>query len=354
MQQAEVSVVIPTFNRAYCIAEAIDSVLNQTHRNCRALVIDDGSTDGTRALITQRYGNEPRVVYEYQANQGVVAARNRGLAMAGGDFVAFLDSDDAWRPWKVELQLICLARLPQSVGMIWTDMDAFDAQGTIVAPRYLRKMYGAYKRHSTESVFSNSASLESQGIGVADVAATTKLYWGDIFSAMVTGNLVHTSTVLLRRERAQQVARFNEALRFAGEDFDFHLRTCRAGPVAFVDVCSILYRVGQEDRLTRPSYHVHIAENYLKTITPVLAEDRARLTLSDAAIEALLARAHAWIAEGKFETGDFSGARHHAWQSLRRSWRQRRTWEILAASTVPSFARRGMLDAYRGLKRLRS
>jgi GT2 family glycosyltransferase len=353
MEDAEVSVIIPTYDRAYCLDRAVDSVLNQTHRNCRALIIDDGSTDATRALVAQRYANEPRVIYEYQSNQGVVASRNRGLTLARGDYIAFLDSDDAWYPWKVELQLACLAALPASVGMVWTDMNAINAEGEIVQERYLRKMYGAYTRHGTERIFEHEASLDSLGIRIAGIEGDCKVYWGDIFSQMVTGNLVHTSTALLRRERALAVGPFNASLRFAGEDFDYHLRTCRAGSVAFVDVCSILYRVGHVDQLTAPEYHVHIAENFLKTITPVIAQDRARINLPESTIRATLARAHGWIAEGKFGASDYAGARRHAVQSLTYQPWQSRPWVLLGASLIPGVARENVLEAYRALKRWR-
>src|SRR4051794_17708775 len=74
-----VSVIIPTYNRAYCIENTIDSVLQQTHDHVEVLVIDDGSTDQTASLISARYGEEKRVRYQYQKNGGVSAARNTGI-----------------------------------------------------------------------------------------------------------------------------------------------------------------------------------------------------------------------------------------------------------------------------------
>ena len=77
-----VSVIIPTFNRAHCVGRAIDSVRTQTHQNTEILVLDDGSTDGTRELIEQSYADDPRVRYLYHQNRGVTATRNRGLSLA--------------------------------------------------------------------------------------------------------------------------------------------------------------------------------------------------------------------------------------------------------------------------------
>src|SRR5437764_10734914 len=93
-----VSVVIPSYNRAYIVGQAIESALQQTHRPVEVLVADDGSTDDTRRVV-EGYG--PPVRYFYQPNAGVSAARNLGLRHARGEFIALLDSDDRWLPWKV-------------------------------------------------------------------------------------------------------------------------------------------------------------------------------------------------------------------------------------------------------------
>src|SRR5262249_18289202 len=89
--------------------------------------------DGTRELIAERYRDEPRVRYIHQSNAGVSAARNHGLRLARGQYIALLDSDDIWLPWKVEAQLACLDALP-TAGMIWTDMDAIGPDATAQHP----------------------------------------------------------------------------------------------------------------------------------------------------------------------------------------------------------------------------
>src|SRR5579863_7279546 len=114
-----VSIIIPTFNRAYCIRHTVDSVVAQTHANWEVLIVDDGSTDGTRELIASTYSHDPRIRYLYQPNAGVSHARNTGIAESHGEFVAFLDSDDVWKPWKLAVQLACLAGQPE-IGMVWT------------------------------------------------------------------------------------------------------------------------------------------------------------------------------------------------------------------------------------------
>src|SRR5262245_50974266 len=107
----EVSVVIPTFNAARFLCQAIDSVLSQTTRDYELLVVDDGSTD-TTATIMQRYSGSLR--YIRQSNGGVAAARNRGILESVGRYVAFLDADDTWHPKKLERQFAALAEHPQA------------------------------------------------------------------------------------------------------------------------------------------------------------------------------------------------------------------------------------------------
>src|SRR6185503_12940562 len=99
------SVVIPTYNRAYCLSATIGSLQAQTYPNWEALIIDDGSTDDTAELVRSLSAADPRVKYHPQKNAGVSAARNAGLRLVDGEWAAFLDSDDAWEPWKLTAQI---------------------------------------------------------------------------------------------------------------------------------------------------------------------------------------------------------------------------------------------------------
>jgi glycosyltransferase involved in cell wall biosynthesis len=94
-----VSVIIPCYNRADIVRYTLDSVLAQNYRNFEAIVVDDGSTDNTRSVVAGY--TDPRIQYVYRENGGLSAARNSGLNAARGEFVAFLDSDDGWHPWKL-------------------------------------------------------------------------------------------------------------------------------------------------------------------------------------------------------------------------------------------------------------
>ena len=97
-----VSVIIPTYNRGWIVGEAIDSVLKQDFHDYELIVVDDGSVDDTPAILNA-YGKKISVLR--QPNQGVSAARNRGIAAASGRLISFLDSDDLWLPGKARRQI---------------------------------------------------------------------------------------------------------------------------------------------------------------------------------------------------------------------------------------------------------
>jgi glycosyltransferase involved in cell wall biosynthesis len=116
-----ISVVIPTYNRNFCIGRAIASVLRQTCAATELIVVDDGSTDNTRDLIAS-YGSA--VKYLFQPNAGVSAARNTGVRAARSDWIAFLDSDDEWLADKLRVQCTDLSNHPQAIAhMVDCRMD---------------------------------------------------------------------------------------------------------------------------------------------------------------------------------------------------------------------------------------
>lgn len=110
MEKPLISCIVPVFNGERYLAEALDSILAQTYRPIEVIVVDDGSTDGTADLVA-RYGE--RVRYVRQTNRGAPTARNLGLAMATGAFVAFLDSDDLWHPEKLARQMARFEARPE-------------------------------------------------------------------------------------------------------------------------------------------------------------------------------------------------------------------------------------------------
>jgi glycosyltransferase involved in cell wall biosynthesis len=306
-----VSVVIPTFNRGYILGDTLRSALDQSHRDVEVIVVDDGSTDDT-ADVVRGFGE--RVRYLRQENAGVCAARNRGLRESRGEFVALLDSDDQWLPWKLEAQMAVMRKCPD-VGMVWTDMVAVDEKGCAFDQAYLRKFYGAHKKLRIEDTLHDAGVLDQFWQEAPVEVASSHIYEGDLFSPMILGNLVHTSTVLLRRSRLARIGGFDTNLRRSGEDYEFHLRTCSCGPVAFLDASSILYRVGAADQLTAPKYSIDIATNNLTTVSRWIAAGEP--VLDNETMAARLAESFAWLGEEEFLVGRHRDARGHLATSVK-------------------------------------
>ncbi len=108
-----VSVIIPTYNRAGVLEKSVRSVLDQTWRDLECIVVDDGSTDGTERVV--KAIGDSRLRFVYQENAGACAARNRGIREAGGDWIAFHDSDDTWRREKLEKQMAVVERMKPDI-----------------------------------------------------------------------------------------------------------------------------------------------------------------------------------------------------------------------------------------------
>ena len=205
-----VSVVIPTYNRGWIVNEAIDSVLNQTFQQYELIVVDDGSTDDTKAILGE-YGNRIRVIH--QANRGVSAARNRGIRAAKEPLIAFLDSDDVWLSDKLSVQVAFFDRHPET--LVCQTEEIWIRNGVRVNPG---------KRHRKRS--------------------------GKIFEASLALCLVSPSAVMLRKDLFETIGLFDESLP-ACEDYDLWLRISVNHPIHLIDQPLIVKRGGHEDQLSR-------------------------------------------------------------------------------------------------------
>ena len=337
-----VDVIVPTYNRASLCRAAVESVLAQTYPNVMAIVVDDGSEDDTQDRLR---GLGDRVTYIRQANAGVTAARNTGLEAARGEFVAFLDSDDTWLPWKLDAQIHVLRALPDA-GMVWTDMAAIDEHGVELHPTYLHQMYTAYRHFRAREHFQTSQRLGECWPSCPADLIDRPCFAGDILPWMFMGNLVQTSTVLLRRQRQLEVGLFNTELAHSGEDYEYHLRTCAAGPVAYIDASSIRYRVGASDQLTADSFMVWMARNNMRTVEGALAAYGDRITLPDHMIRARLAESHFWL--GRTEIWrDRRRARRHFRKSMSYAGHRLSGLAYYLLSLFPTWS----VHLLRGLKR---
>jgi len=136
---------MPTFNRAKFLPEAIDSVLSQTYADLELLIVDDGSEDNTTSVL-EPFLRDERVRYFYQDNQGQSYARNVGLKHAMGDFVAFLDSDDIWKPEKLEKQLAVVRAHPDA-DIVHGDEEIIDEQCAVTSLLNMARYSGRITRY---------------------------------------------------------------------------------------------------------------------------------------------------------------------------------------------------------------
>lgn len=340
-----VSVVIPTHNRADIVGRAIESVLAQTYCDVQVIVADDGSSDNTRA-VAGAYG--PRVTYVHQANGGVSAARNFGMRHARGEFIAFLDSDDGWQPWKVEAQLAALARHPEA-GLVWTDMTAVDDAERVIELRHLRVMYSAYEKVNIENTLAEVDTLGALTTSVPPELTSAAVREGDLFSVILLGNLIHTSTVLFRRSWCEQTGGFDESYARAGEDYEFYIRLCSAGPAIFIDAPSTRYRIGAADQLTAPSMMLEIARNNLRAIQKWVPQSASQIQLPARVMRSRFAESFAWVGEAELDVGHRWIAARRLTESLALMPRLDRRVALLGSCVLPYKVRDGLRSARRAI-----
>ncbi len=247
-----VSVIIPTYNRARMLQKAVDSVLNQAFKDFELIVIDDGSTDETLKILKDYQDRLKSVTIPHG---GVSAARNRGIEEAGGDFIAFLDSDDYWLPEKLAVQTDFFRRNPEA-RICQTD-ETWYRHGKRVNPG---------KRHQKSS--------------------------GDIFYQSLRLCLVSPSTVMIRRDLFNDVGLFDESLP-ACEDYDLWLRISARFPVYLIGQSLTVKTGGHSDQLSRtvPSLDKYRIKSLLKLLrSGVLSSEQAGAALSELAFKANIYR----------------------------------------------------------------
>jgi glycosyltransferase involved in cell wall biosynthesis len=196
--------VIPAFNCAPWIGEALDSVFAQTVAPAQVIVLDDGSTDDTAERVRPVLD---RVQYVRQPNSGVSATRNRGMALAREAFVAFLDGDDVWHPRKIELQMEAFRRRPD-LAILSTPVYDYPSTAPEVTPALAAEL------------------------PVHDVS----------WESMAVKNRMNTSSVIIRRDVIERVAPFDTAMQ-GPEDRDFWLRVLEVAPGAILAIPLSGYRI---------------------------------------------------------------------------------------------------------------
>jgi glycosyltransferase involved in cell wall biosynthesis len=223
----EVSVIIPVYNSESYVAETVRSVTEQTESNIEIIVVDDGSTDTTPAILRSLAAEDARVRVITRSNSGRPSvARNTGLQQATGRFVCFLDGDDLYRPRKIARSLEVFALYPE-IDILFHDVSYLTSQGREMEETFL----GA-------AGFQAKASDCLEDVGERVYLSRPNFY--NFMSTTITG--IHTSSVMIRRERLNcEKVWFPEEL-VIGEDIDLWFRLVKGSRVAYIDEVLSGYR----------------------------------------------------------------------------------------------------------------
>lgn len=204
MKSPKVSVIIPLYNGEKFISETTESVLAQTYKNMEIIIINDGSTDGSHEKI-KPYLN--RIKYIYQENKGISVARNKAILNSTGEYIAFLDHDDLWKPEKITLQVQYLDQ-HQDVGFVHTNLSIMrDTKIT-------KEIFQTEKRNRE----------------------------GDCFNELLLGNFINMLTVMVRRKCLEQVGIFDPDIKVI-QDYDLWLRIAKHFRLGYINKPLAIYRI---------------------------------------------------------------------------------------------------------------
>ena len=250
----KVSVVIPAYNSADYTVETVESVLAQTYRNREIIVVDDGSTDHTHDEL-KRFGDE--IKYIYKENGGACSARNLGIAMSTGEYVACLDCDDLWLPEKLEYSLSALDACPEA-SFVFTRCFLIDAGGVV--------------------------SGEVGGICEAGQGA---------YKSILLGAAIPAPTVLIRKNYLDRVGVFDEQI-FIPADKDLWLRLSQESTTCFVDRPLSKYRMSSNYTLKNLDQslreNIYVLEKQFKSGSPLAPSLRRRILQENLLVHAMLYR----------------------------------------------------------------
>ena len=239
------SVIIPTYNRRHFFDIAFKSVLNQTYKDFEVIIVDDGSTDRTGEMI--RHLLDTRIKYLYQENHGVSHARNRGLEISNGKFMAFLDSDDRWAPQK-------LARVNEVIN-----------------------------QHPHISIF-HTDEIWYKGGSLLNKKAKHRKPSGYVYRQALPLCCIGMSTAVVKREVFEKIGLFDESLP-ACENYDFWLRATHSFEVKLINESLTIKDGGRTDQLSSQS---GLDKHRIKALEKMLCSNRLneeeyRLTLGELA-----------------------------------------------------------------------
>ena len=231
MKESLITVIIPTYNRAYCIKKSIDSVLSQTYENIELIIVNDGSTDNTDDVVGSYSDSRIRYI-KFEKNEGVSKARNEGIKLAEGEYIAFHDSDDVCHSDRLEKQLRLMEKIPEC--------------------QLVFCKYRAYSDIVVDVPQEDEYDLSDSKYGLLDI--------------LLRGNKIGTPTMFVRKSVFATVGMFDTNLK-TQEDWDLAMRIAKQGTIRFlpevlVDVYKSNNSVNSVSGYNRASVFVHFLELY--------------------------------------------------------------------------------------------
>lgn len=283
MLSPKVTVIIPTYNRAHLVKDAVESVLNQTYQDFELIVIDDGSTDNTKEVLAVY---KDKLTYIYQENQGRSSARNHGIKLAQGEYIAFLDSDDVWFPDKLERQVPVLESAPPDVVLVHGYKCIVDKNFQPLSgwELKLRKLYTLAQRK--EETYENY------------------LYFNCIF----------TSAILVRRAAIIEIHGYDASIGSL-EDFDLYLRLLLKNyDFAFISEPPVIKYLWHEDNTDERCSDFGYLQVYEKHLHECLKlGDSMRIGKAKKLIYQGLAKAH-------YRLGNYHQSRDYWQKAFIKNW----------------------------------
>jgi len=295
----EISVIMPTYNCALYIGEAVDSVISQKYRNFELIIIDDGSIDDTEEVI-HRYKNDSRIKYKKIKHSGKPSvARNVAIQMASGKYVAFCDADDILPADTLSLKIEFYQRYPDA-GLIFTDYVDF-------------RVNKEKKDYERLSYFQKQDNFKKNLVGkyIKDQFKTFHFFTPEIRQQLLAKLFIHTSTVLVPKYVLKKVGHFNETLIY-GEDWDLWLRILKKFPCGYIDEI-LCYKRTWEKSLTMNRRQfliksIFVQKRFLETER--LSSENIKLIKQSLSLKAYE------IGYQTFQKGNTKEARRWFWESI--------------------------------------
>lgn len=227
-----VSVIIPTFNRMHTLGRAIRSVLNQTYHNFELLIIDDASQDDTENIVSSFH--DPRICYfRLSENLGGAVARNEGISMARGEYIAFLDSDDEWLSEKLEIQIRLFNELDDDAGLIYAGLRCLDDNANFIEEYF-------FKFHAKT---------------------------GALLNELLVNNFIGSfSSVVIKRKYLKMVGGLDPTFKSC-QDWELYIRLSKICRFACTDECLVNYYAGKTDpvRISRDRFSLILGNQMIKS-----------------------------------------------------------------------------------------